>query len=167
MRVRVVVADESEARFYDSASPDGALRLAGRLTDPAARLHDRDFKSDRPGRVFDHAPVPGRRRGAVAHHGTGGERRPRKHEAARFAHEIAGELDRARREDRFDRLVVMAGPPFLGALRAALPEPVRARVMAEVPKDLVHQADSAVREALQRAASSPATRRKGKSRGAA
>lgn len=39
--------------------------VSGRLTDALAHLYDRDFKSDRPGRVFDHAPLV-RRRGATA-----------------------------------------------------------------------------------------------------
>ena len=34
MRVRIVVADQGEARFYDIARPDAVLQPAGRLTDP-------------------------------------------------------------------------------------------------------------------------------------
>ncbi len=147
MRVRIVVADQGEARFYDIARPDAGLQPAGRLTDPKAHLHDRDFKSDRPGRVFDHAPAATGRRGAVAHHGTGGERRPRKHEAELFARQIAEQLDAAT-PGEFDRLVLMAGPAFLGLLRAALSKPLRASVVAEVPKDLVHQGEEALRAHL-------------------
>jgi len=150
MRVRVVVADQSEARFYDAEVLGAPLQLAGRLADPSARLHDRDLKSDRPGRVFDHAPGATGRRGAVAHHSTGGERRPRKHEAQRFARRVAEALDHDRRQDRFDRLVLMAGPPFLGALRAALTESVRASLIAEVRRDLVHQSERVVLDHLPR-----------------
>jgi protein required for attachment to host cells len=39
----------------------------------------------------------------------------------------------------------MAGAPFLGMLRAALRKSVRATVIAEVPKDLVHQTEREVR----------------------
>lgn len=148
MRTRIVIADQGEARFYDTGGFAAPLQLAGRLTDPKAHLHDRDFKSDRPGRVFDHAPAATGRRGAVAHHGTGGERRPRKHEAALFARQIAGELERARREKKFDRIILMAGPPFLGVLRAALPDSLATTIVATVAKDLVHQAESVVRAHL-------------------
>ena len=144
-RVRIVVADESEARYYEIAGPAAPLNPCGRLANPAARLHDRDLKSDRPGRVFDRAPAAGGRRGAVAHHSTGGERRPRVQEARRFARSIAQELARAQQQDRFDRLVLMAGPRFLGTLRAALRRSVRDPV-AEVPRDLIHQNERAVRE---------------------
>lgn len=145
MRIRVVVASEAEADFYDLQSPLGAPVFVSRLTDPLAHLHDRDFKSDRPGRVFDHAAPAGGRRGAVARHGTGGERRPRRHEAALFASRVSGQLEQARVNDEFDRLVVMAGPTFLGLLRKAIPRQLRACVAAEVARDLVREGATAVR----------------------
>ena len=148
MRIRIVVADQSEARFYDTERPRGRLQLAGRLTDPTAHLHDRDLKSDRPGRVFTSATAGGGRRGATAHHATGGERRPRKMQAQRFARRIATELEKARRENRFDGIVVMAGPSFLGLLRDALPAGLRACVAAEIRKDLVHQDTGVLRAHL-------------------
>ncbi len=148
MQTRIVVADQAEARFYEIERSEEPLRLIGRLTDANARLHDRDFKSDRPGRVFDHAPTGNQRRGAVGHHATGGERRPRKHEAELFARQIARELESARQEHRFDRLVLMAGAPFLGVLRSALPKAISALVVHEVPKDLLHEPESALRSHL-------------------
>lgn len=148
MHTRIVVADQSAAHFYDIDAWDAPLRRVGELSDASARLHDRDFKSDRPGRVFDHAPAAGQRRGAVAHHGTGGERTPRKHEAELFAGRIASELERAVREHQCERLILMAGPPFLGVLRAALTKHVTDAVVAEVPKDLIHEPESAIRAHL-------------------
>ncbi|HVW67853.1 MAG TPA: host attachment protein [Steroidobacteraceae bacterium] len=140
MRSRVVVADQSEARFYDVAGVRGPLRLAHRLIDPAAHLHNRDMVSDKPGRVFDHASGAGRR-GSVAHHATGGERTPRKEEALSFARKIAADLARGVGAE-FDRVVLMAGPAFLGLLREVLPKTVEAVVAAEVNKDLVHGSDA-------------------------
>ncbi|HUN25754.1 MAG TPA: host attachment protein [Steroidobacteraceae bacterium] len=148
MRIRIVVADQAEACFYDIAGAEDALQPVGRLTDPEAHLHNRDLTSDRPGRVFDHSPMAAGRRGATAHHGVGGERSPRKHEAELFARHIAADLEKAQATQQFDRLVIMAAPAFLGLLRAALPHSVRSRVAAEVPKDLAHQPPTAVREHL-------------------
>jgi protein required for attachment to host cells len=145
IRVRIVVASEGEAEFYDLRSQRRTPTLVSRLTDPLAHLHDRDFKSDRPGRVFDHAAPAGGRRGAVARHGTGGERRPRRHEAALFARRVAEWLEQARAHDEFDRLVVMAAPRFLGLLRRAMPQSLRSHVAVEVRKDLVHGTPDAVR----------------------
>ena len=144
MRVRIVVADQSEADFYDLEQHDMRPHLVGRLEDADAHLHDRDLKSDRPGRVFDHAAPAGGRRGAVGHHATGGERNPRKVEARRFARRITEALDEARRQNRYERLVVMAPPAFLGLLREEMPAAVRALLTAEVGKDLVHEPPEAL-----------------------
>ena len=144
MRARVVVADQSEARFYALEDMESGLRLTGRLTDVAAHLHNRDMVSDKPGTVFDHAPPLTGRRGGVGHHATGGERSPRKHEAESFARTIIEELDKARQAGEFDRLIVMAGPGFLGLLREAFPKALRSVIAAEVGKDLVHQSDAAI-----------------------
>lgn len=139
MRVRIVVADQSEADFYELEQRDMPPKFVQRLEDADAHLHDRDLKSDRPGRVFDHAPTVGGRRGAVAHHSTGGERNPRKVEARRFARRITEALEQERRQDRYERLVVMAPPAFLGLLREEMSAAVHAVLTAEVGKDLVHE----------------------------
>ncbi len=60
----------------------------------------------------------------------------------RFARQVAAELDAARRRDSFDRIVLIAGPAFIGLLRSALSEAVRATLVAEVRKDLVRQEES-------------------------
>jgi protein required for attachment to host cells len=145
MRLRIVVANQAEAAFYDVDSMVSTPRLRNRLTDPLAHLHDRDFKSDRPGRFSDHAARPGARRGASAHHGTGGERRPRKHEAELFARRVAEQIEQGRDQGEFDRLVLMAAPGFLGLLRKAMPSGVRSQVTAEVGKDLVHEPPRTIR----------------------
>ena len=148
MRVRVTVADMCEASFYDLQHRQDVPRLAARLSDPLGRLHDRDFRSDRPGRSFDHAPLSSGRRGSTPHHSVGGERRARTHEAELFAMKIANELERGWRSHEFDRLVIMAPPAFLGLLRKALPESVRGRIAAEVVKDLVHQSPEVLQSHL-------------------
>ena len=144
MRVRIVVADQNEADFYELEQRDMPPRFVQRLEDADAHLHNRDLKSDRPGRVFDHAPTPGGRRGAVGHHSTGGERNPRKVEAIRFARRIADALDEERRDHRYERLVIMAPPAFLGFLRKEMPAAVQAMLTAEIGKDLVHEPPDAL-----------------------
>lgn len=144
MRIRIAVASRAEVTFYDMQHIGDELQIAGQLTDPLAHMHDRDFKSDRPGRKSDRAPLTGGRRGSTAHHGIGAEQHPRKHEATIFAKRIATELEQARQADRFDRLIVMAEPSFLGVLRQALPTALDSTVVAEVPKDLSYRPVSAV-----------------------
>ena len=129
-RIRILVADQAEAVFYDAASPGKPPTEVGRITDPAAHLHDRDFSSDRPGRY--HASIGGGR------HAFGHENDPRHFEAVRFARRIARRLDEARRRDEYEQLVVIAGAPFLGVVREELSKPTRERVALELRKDLVH-----------------------------
>jgi protein required for attachment to host cells len=117
---------------------------AGRMTDAKARLHDRDFSSDRPGRVFDRA-APAGRRGAVAHHATNGGRSPHRYEALLFARRIAGELDRGRRRNLFRQLVLVAEPRFLGQLREAMPVPLRRLIVSQVPKELAQRPERAIK----------------------
>jgi protein required for attachment to host cells len=149
MRVRIFVADQAQARLYDAAGRNAPLHQVACLVDPAARLHDRDFNSDRPGRVFNHASTPGARRGATPRHAVGGaDREPRKHEAELFARRIAKELMREHDGRNFERVVVMAAPAFLGKLRRAFPASLRSVVTAEIAVDLVHQGEEAVKSHL-------------------
>ena len=134
--MRIVVADQAEAILYDRASPTERPTEVARLADPAARLHDRDFSSDRPGRSYE--SVGG------ARHAIERENDPRQREAVRFAREIASRLELDRRTGQYDRLVVVAGPAFLGLLRAELAPSTRSCVVQEVAKDLVHSAPEAL-----------------------
>lgn len=151
MKLCVAVADQSEARFYEIEHPAGPLRLTGQLADPKAHLHDRDFTSDRAGRMSDGGPIGTGNRGASSH-GTESERRPREHEARLFAQQIAAAIEHAHRDGQIDRLILVAGPRFLGVLRDALSPAVRGLVAEEVHKDLVHEPASAVLSHLPAAA---------------
>lgn len=139
MRVRIVVADQAEARFYDGMGFARPLNVVGRLTNPAGRLREQDIVSDRPGRVFGHAANPNRRRGATPRHSSGPENGARRHAVEVFTRRIAAELTRACGAGRFDALVIVAGARLLGLLRAALPAHVRGKITATVIKDIVHQ----------------------------
>ena len=164
MTLRIVVADQSQARFLDIPSrraledPAAELTLSEHLTDPAAHLHDRDFKSDRPGRSFERGPIQRGRRGASAHHGVGEDRRPRVHEAELFARRIVESLEGAHSRAAFDQLVLVAEPHFLGLLRHFLPAPLHTALIAEVHKDLGHEQGPHLREHLITALSAEAAR---------
>lgn len=136
MRVRIVVADQTEARFYDGMGFGRPLIQVGLLTNPTGRMRDQDLVSDRPGRVFERAADPHRRRGASARHSSGPEHVARRHAVEVFARRIGAELDRAGRARRFDAVVIVANATLLGRIRAALPPQVRALVTATVVKDL-------------------------------
>ena len=139
-RIRIVVADQAEAIFYDTATLTARPAEAGRMADPAARLHDRDLGADRPGRSYESV--------GAARHAIQRENDPRQREAIRFAREIARTLEEARRNREFDQLIVVAGPTFLGLMRAELSPPTKACVVHEVHKDLVHSTPEALLQHL-------------------
>lgn len=143
-RIRIVVADQAEAVFYDAESLAAVPREIARISDPVARLHDRDLVSDRPGRAYE--SVGG------ARHAIASENDPRRVEAGRFAQRIARRIDDARRRREFEELVIVAGPPFLGLMRQALSRPTRAAVRCELHKDLVHSPVVELRQQLARLA---------------
>jgi len=61
---------------------------------------------------------------------------------------LADALADGSREKAYDQLILVAAPSALGDLRAALSPEVRAKVVAEVPKDLTKTPDAAVAEHL-------------------
>ena len=89
-RIRIVVADQAEAIFYDAASLRARPIEVGRISDPVAHLYNRDMMSDRPGRSYE--SVGGQR------HAIERENDPRRREALRFAKRISRRLDDARRQ---------------------------------------------------------------------
>jgi protein required for attachment to host cells len=136
----VLVTDSSEARIYSARNLRGELELVETLTHEASRLHARDLGSDVPGRVHDRFG-PGR-------HSLDQGQKLKSAEKQRFGREIATCLAEAQRQKKFDRLVVMAGPAFLGILRDCFSKPVAETVIAEISKDLVAHDVAAIRAHL-------------------
>jgi protein required for attachment to host cells len=139
-RIRIVVADQAEAIFFDTPSLAARPKEVGRISDPLAHKHDRDLVSDRPGRTYESV---GKARHAITR-----ENDPRHQEAVRFARRISCRLDDALHRDEFDELVVVAGPPFLGLMRKELSDQARRRVVHTINKDLVHGSVEALRKHL-------------------
>lgn len=69
-------------------------------------------------------------------------------EGLAFAHEISEYLNKAVRENAFDRLVLVAPPKILGFLRKSLSEAVDKRIVAEVNKDLKNLGKKDLEQAL-------------------
>jgi protein required for attachment to host cells len=134
--VWVLVANSAEARIYAGRHRHAPLTLVDTLTHEAARLHPREVLADAPGRVHDRFG-PGR-------HSIDSGEQVRAEERERFAREIAASLLEAQRQRKFEELIVMAAPAFLGVLRAEFNKPLASAVIAEVPKDLVSQEAAAV-----------------------
>jgi protein required for attachment to host cells len=133
----IVAADESRARVLQVTGRKQNLTEVYDLVNPAGRAQDRELVTDAEPRFSGHggvgkpgaAPTGGppsdaERQGAV------------EHSVRVFARDVGRYLDKARLEQRFDRLVLVAPPKFLGALRKELHKEVEKLVADELPKDL-------------------------------
>lgn len=58
-------------------------------------------------------------------------------QARDFAAQVALHVEEARLDQRFDELILVAGPTFLSYLRESLGQSVRDALVAEIPKNLV------------------------------
>jgi protein required for attachment to host cells len=143
-RTWILIADGARARILLNEGPGAGLKPATDTEYESDRRPTREVGSDRPGRVHESADVMGH---AYA---------PRVdwHQFAKhlFAREMAQILDAAAGRGAFDDLVLVAPPKTLGELRASLSKGSRAKVSAELGKDLcnvpVHDLPSRLAEVL-------------------
>lgn len=127
--VWILVADAAHGRMF--TTPDA--RMISEVADyahPESRQHERDLTTDEPGRSFDS--------GGQGRHAMEPKQAAHDHEADAFAGELADALDKGRNEHRYDHLVLIAPPEFLGRLRGRLSKPTAQSVVAEIDKNLVH-----------------------------
>lgn len=127
----VLIADGARARLLAQDKPFEALKPAleqEELTGSTAQ--SKEIGSDRPGRAFDSA---GQGRHAMAP-----STDPQRYAKFAFARELVERLEDALHGGRFQHLVLVAAPKTLGDLRELLPPPVKAKVVAELDKDLTH-----------------------------
>lgn len=125
----LVVANNSMARIFKVQKKESLIEIET-LIHPESRLYNRDLRSDKPGRSYESANA--------TRHSVGEAVMPKQLEFAIFAKEIATYLDQARRENKFDRLYIAAGPTQLGLLRQKLNGETSKLVGGEVDIDITH-----------------------------
>lgn len=122
----VVVADGEKALFLENIGDirHPELRLLAR---EEADLEMPGADTDRPGRMAD--PGPGQRSALE-------QPDYARLASERFAGDLADQLRTRLRRGRFEKLILVAPPQVLGALREAMDEALRACVVAELHKTL-------------------------------
>ena len=115
-RTCILIGDGSHARFFQSEDPAQPWHLLRKVD----REHSRE-KTDRPESRED-----------------GGEHG--------FARQLVSQLETARQEGGFARLVLVAPPKFLGQLRAELTPSLAACVTKSMDKDYTHMSDGEVQK---------------------
>lgn len=139
MTTWILVAHRSSASLYEHTRP-GELRLVREIEHPAGHLKSHEIVEDRAGRSFDSHST---HRSAV-----GSDDELPLVDAGVFARALSAMLNAGRVERAYDRLVLVAAPRMLGAIRSTLDAHVASMIIAEVDKDLARGTDADVREQL-------------------
>ena len=126
----ILVAHEAGARLFENRGPGKGLELLEEVEHAAGRERDREIVSDRPGRSFRKNSGDPRRAAMSRSEG------PHDRAVASFARELAHNLQHERTQNRFERLVLVAPPRFLGLLRSSLDTPTAHLVVGSLAKDL-------------------------------
>ena len=121
----IVAADSSRARVLQVAGRERLVEVED-MINPGGRMDDRELTTDAHARFRGSSGPASDREETSAH----------EHETDLFAKRIGDYLDKARTQHRYDELVVVAPPKFLGLLRKKLGKEVEKLVVDEVPKDL-------------------------------
>jgi protein required for attachment to host cells len=132
----IVAADAGRARFLQVAGPQRLVEVED-LLNPDARMDNRELTSDAHPRFSGHGGVG--KPGASRTSGPASDRQEtsaQEHATDLFAKRVGDYLESARTAHRYDELVIVAPPKFLGALRKELGKEVEKLVVEELPKDL-------------------------------
>lgn len=132
----IIAADASRARVLQVAGRERLVEIDD-LLNPGGRLADREIISDAHPRFSGHGGVG--KPGARSTSGPGSDREEtsaQEHETELFAKRVGAYLDKARNDHRYDQLVLVAPPRFLGMLRKELGKEVEKLIADQVPKDL-------------------------------
>jgi protein required for attachment to host cells len=136
----IVVADQSKARIFTVDNPRGPLQEVEALEHFEGRERTQDLTTDLPGRSFDSSGLGGR-------HAMVTPADPKEVEAIRFAKLIAEHIRAGCTQGRFNRLLLVAGPHFLGLLREYL-SPMNGVEVTEIGKNLGQYSSHEIRSHL-------------------
>jgi protein required for attachment to host cells len=139
-RTWILIADGARARILKNDGPGKGLHALAGGVFRGEHASTHAIMSDRTGRTFSST---GPARSAIEAHSD-----PHRELKRSFVHRLADALADGWRKRAYDRLIIVAAPSALGDLRAALSHEVRAKVIAEVAKDLTKTPDAAVAEHL-------------------
>lgn len=138
----IIVAHEAGARLFESEGRGTGLSLIEEIDHPEGRQRDRELASDRPGRSFRKSSGDPRRASMGASEG------PHERTVADFSRALAQKLEQGRVQNKYQRLVLVAPPKFLGILRSALDSSTARLVVGSLDKDLASAKEADLVERL-------------------
>lgn len=135
-KIWIVVADNACARILATTARTGMPTEVARLDHPEGRLKEHELVTDQPGRSRD----------SLAQGHAMDEASATSHEETEFAGQVVDTLEKARQEGRFDDLILVASPHFLGKLRQKLSSPLEKLVTQSIDKNLVRESESTIQK---------------------
>ncbi|MDB6453421.1 host attachment family protein [Falsirhodobacter sp. 20TX0035] len=135
----VVVADGEKALFLENEGDAQYPILRVRVVETHDNPPDREQGTDKPGQLGNRASGTGSAIEETDFH---------RLERDRFAQDLAGRLLKMSQQGRFDRLVIVAAPQTLGALRPELHKDVQAKIVQEIPKSLTSMPIDKIEQAV-------------------
>jgi len=123
----ILIAHRGGARLFENNGPGKGMALLENILHPEGRLKNGEINTDKSGRSFD---------SFSRRHGMSQDQEATDQVATVFAKHLGDRLDKARTQNRYARLVMVADPRFLGELRATLTKNTAALVSATLDKDL-------------------------------
>ena len=138
----ILVADRARARLLELAPRDNGSELIEirDFVNPEGRGSERDQVTERRPRTQESV---GASRHAIEPHTS-----LRDKSANRFAQELGESLEHGRVAHRYERLVLVALPHFLGTLHAKLNRQVCECIVAEIPHELTTKSPAEIRSYL-------------------
>jgi len=129
-RTWLLIADGSRAKVFESVRARNALHEIDDMALAIDLPKSGEILADKPGRTFDSV--------GAGRHAKENPTDPHRHLKRNFASKVVGELRRAMLANRFDRLILVAPPAFLGDLREELPKNLKDKVADEITSDLTN-----------------------------
>lgn len=136
----ILVADTARARLFENSHRDDPLRPLGDFINPEARMPGRRSTHDHPPTVHESV---GPARHSIEPHTTLRDR-----QRISFARELVDKLEQGRVSRRYDRLVLVAPPKFLGVLHQLIQEPLRQCIVGESARDITARSCTTIHERI-------------------
>ncbi len=127
-----VIADGGHARFIRPAA-DNAPHTFEEIDSDSVHERAHDLVSDRSGRAFES--------GSSTRHAYTARVDPHEQEKTRFAHAVGSRIKELSEADTFQELVLVAPSPVLSELVDMLDQPMKAKLVGSLAKDLVKVPD--------------------------
>lgn len=136
----VIVGDSARARFYKTESSTSDFQEFQTLIHNESRMHEHELTGVSSGNAHGAA--------GMNRFNMSTDQNTKQKESEKFAHEIAGYLEKGRTENKFSQLVVVAAPKFLGQLRNELSSSCKKLIVSEYDKNISHMPTSDLRSHL-------------------